>query len=151
MKTLATCVLFGAMLVSGVNGADTDWPRWRGSKLDNISPEKGLLSQWPSSGPQLAWKSKGLGSGYSSIVIVGDRIYTMGSKNGVVLLCLDRKDGAIIWSTNVGGGNEPNCTPTVDVEAGLVFGVTKNGDLLCADAKTGDARWRKNFGKDFGG
>ena len=151
MKSLATCALLATLFLTSAQGADSDWPRWRGAKLDNISPEKGLLPNWPSDGPQLAWKSKGLGSGYSSIVIVGDHIYTMGSKKGVVLLCLDRKDGAIVWSAPVGDGNEPNCTPTVDPEAGLVFGMTKNGDLLCADAKTGDEKWRKSLSKDFGG
>ena len=29
--------------------------------------------------------------------------------------------------------------------------MTKNGDLLCADAKTGDEKWRKSLSKDFGG
>src|SRR6185503_7368899 len=56
----------------------TDWPQWRGPNRDNVSHESGLLKEWPKDGPPLAWKAKGLGGGYSSVSIAGDRIYTMG-------------------------------------------------------------------------
>ncbi|MEX2212806.1 MAG: PQQ-binding-like beta-propeller repeat protein [Phycisphaeraceae bacterium] len=136
-------------------GSPGDWPRWRGPNLDDISTEKGLLQAWPKAGPKLLWTAKRLGPGYSSIAIVGDRIYTMGAhrdaKGGVGIVCINRENGEVLWTNFVGNGNEPNCTPTVDPEAGLVFGLTKDGDFLCADAKTGEAKWRKNFKKDFGG
>ena len=129
-----------------------DWPRWRGPNNDDISTEKGLLQSWPKDGPKLLWTSKGLGSGYASVVIHGDRIYTMGTRRGqVTLIALNKDDGKEVWTTDVGRGNEPNCTPTVDPDAGLVFGLTKDGDFLCADAKSGEVNWRKNFKKDFGG
>lgn len=150
--TTALLLFAGLMQATSAAPSDGDWPRWRGPNLDGISNEKGLLSSWPEGGPPLAWSAKGLGSGYSSVAVVGDHIYTMGAKGkGVSLLCLSRKDGSQVWATPVGGGNEPNCTPTVDTDAGLVFGLSKNGDLLCADAKTGEEKWRKNFAKDFGG
>ena len=43
----------------------------------------------------------------------------------------------------------PNCTPTVD--GNLVYGITIDGDLLCAQVASGEEVWRKNFAKDFGG
>jgi outer membrane protein assembly factor BamB len=127
-----------------------NWPRWRGPLNDGISLEKGLLTKWPEEGPPLAWKVSGLGKGYSSVAVVDGMIYSMGSKDGkVTLLCRKADDGSEVWSTPIGGGDEPNCTPTVDGD--LVFGVSKAGDLACCKTKTGELVWKKNFEKDFGG
>ena len=43
--------------------SDGNWTQWRGPNRDNRSPERGLLKQWPKSGPPLAWKAEGLGRG----------------------------------------------------------------------------------------
>ena len=55
-----------------------DWPQWRGPKSDGISPEKGLLKEWPSDGPPLAWRTKGVGNGMSSISIAGGQLHLKG-------------------------------------------------------------------------
>ena len=41
------------------------------------SGDDGLLQEWPEGGPPLAWKSSGLGGGYSSVSVAGDRVFTM--------------------------------------------------------------------------
>ena len=136
--------------VAAVSSADTDWPSWRGPKRDGISRETGLLKSWPDDGPPLEWKAGGLGSGYSSVAVSGGRVFTMGKFGGETkLLALRTQDGSIEWQTRVGGGGGPNCTPTVDGD--LVFGLSHGGDLLCANAATGEEVWRTNFGRDFGG
>jgi outer membrane protein assembly factor BamB len=130
-------------------GADNDWPRWRGEKADASSHEKGLLQSWPKDGPPLAWQCKGLGSGFSSLAIVGDRIFSMGLKDGSgVLVCLNRADGSKIWETAFGSG-DPNCTPTTDGEH--VYGLARNGELACLKIADGALVWQKSFTKDFGG
>ena len=57
-----------------------DWPQFRGPNRDGVSKEKGLLQSWPADGPPLTWTAKGLGGGYSSVSVAGDRIYTLGDK-----------------------------------------------------------------------
>ena len=57
-----------------------DWPQWRGPNHDGISTETALLKDWPEGGPKLVWEVKGLGDGYSSVSIFGNRIYTAGDK-----------------------------------------------------------------------
>lgn len=129
-----------------------DWYQWRGPNRDGISEETGLLASWPPGGPRLVWRVQGLGRGMSSISITSGRIYSMGKINGQVhLVCLNLSDGSPVWSTPVGGGDNPNCTPTVDPESGLVYGVSHAGDLICCDAMSGREVWKKNFGSDFGG
>ncbi len=145
IRLLTTCGLAFACttLTAG------DWPQWRGSNRDGISTETGVLSEWSEDGPELLWTAKGLGRGYSSVAIAGGRLFTMGGpKGGAQLIALNANDGETLWKTHVGGGN-PNCSPTVDGDR--VYALGRDGDLVCADVKTGDIVWKKNFGQDFGG
>jgi outer membrane protein assembly factor BamB len=130
-----------------------DWPQWRGPKRDAVSGEKGLLQKWPKNGPKLLWKAKDLGQAYSSVVVVGNRIWTMGDRNGKQLvLCLDAaKQGKELWTAEVGRpwNDGARSTPTVDGK--LLYALGTHGDLVCLESATGKEKWRKNFGKDFKG
>ncbi len=151
MRCLTCClsVLFVVVSLLTSTSVAKDWPSWRGPDRTAIAPETGLLKEWPENGPPLVWHADGFGGGFSSVAIVGDRIFTMGSrKGGCDLIAADRATGKELWSTPVGKGN-PNCTPTVDGD--LVFALGREGDLLCANALSGSVVWKKNFGKDFGG
>ena len=143
----------GQVAAENSSSSDTgDWPRWRGPKNDGISPETDLLESWPEEGPPVDWSVRGLGDGFSSVSIANGKIYTMGRKDGATqLVCRSAEDGSELWMTRVGGGDRPNCTPTVDVEANLVFGLSHGGDLLCANATSGEEVWRKSYKDDFGG
>jgi outer membrane protein assembly factor BamB len=131
-----------------------DWPQWRGPNRDAICRETGLLKQWPTGGPPLAWKATGLGSGYSSVSVVGDRIFSFGDmKDSSYVFCREAKDGSEVWKTKVGkvGGNYPGTRSTPTVDHGLVFVLGQFGDLVCVKVKDGTECWRKNLISDFGG
>jgi len=135
---------------AAAEAAPGDWPRWRGPRGDGISLESGLLDRWPQGGPPLAWRTKGLGSGYSTVAVVGSKIFTMGAQSGSnYLLCLSREDGSLLWKTAVGGGGGPNSTPTVDGE--LVYGLGLDGDLACCRVEDGSLVWSKNYERDLHG
>jgi outer membrane protein assembly factor BamB len=139
-----------ALLLGAVRPAvAADWPQWRGPNRDGVSTETGLLQSWEEGGPPLLWTAKGLGSGYASVAVVKGRIYSMGTIKGQESVMALDSAGKRIWATPIGGGGEPNCTPTYD--DGLVYALTKKGDFACVDAKSGKIRWSKNFPKDFGG
>lgn len=127
-----------------------DWPQFRGPNRDGVSNEKGLLPSWPEDGPPLVWTAKGLGNGYSSVSIVGDRIYTLGDKgNKSNLLALDRNTGEILWTVPIGAtGGSLGCTPTVDGER--IYALGQQGDLVCVD-RAGKELWRHNLIEEFGG
>ena len=133
-----------------------DWPQWRGPARNNVSPDTGLLDQWSEQGPPLAWKANGLGRGFSSVAVVGARIFTMGDIDGSQdVLCLNAKNGERIWAERIGNEWEPNgyagprCTPTVD--GGFVYAVGTHGDIACYHAKDGKRDWQRNFVDDFRG
>jgi outer membrane protein assembly factor BamB len=142
----------------GVAAVAADWPAWRGADRTGVSAETGLLQEWPAGGPKLAWKATGLGGGYSSPAVVGDRIYTMGTRDKDEYVLALTADGKPVWATKVGpiakGGPPtatypgPRATPTVDGDRVYVLG--SDGDLVCVDT-AGKEQWRKNLEKDLGG
>lgn len=139
-----------------VPSGPSDWPQWRGPERNGVSKDSGLLKQWPSSGPQQAWAISGLGEGYGSLAIKGDRIFVQGTRGEAsVVFCLNRADGKTVWSAalgpkvNEGKGNGPRSTPTVDNDR--IYVLTENGDLACLRAHDGSPVWRKNILRDFGG
>src|SRR5262249_23002565 len=134
---------------TSLKASDETWFQWRGPRRDGVSHETGLLDKWPAEGPPPAGRRKGLGGRTWSLVIGAGHIYTMGNKDGETqLVCLSLEDGKVVWRSPVGSGGAPNCTPTLDPAAGIVFGLSFDGDLLAADARTGKELWRKNFGQD---
>ncbi len=132
-----------------VSTAPGDWARWRGPNVDGLSKESGLLKEWPKEGPPLAWRSKGLGRGFASVSVVGDRLYTMGEKDGgCQLIALNRADGSVVWQAKFGGG-DPNCTPTVAGD--MVYGLSRDGVLAGLKTSDGTVVWQHDFKSEFGG
>jgi outer membrane protein assembly factor BamB len=132
-----------------------DWPGWRGANRDAVSPERGLLQEWGAAGPPLAWKAQGLGAGFSSVAVVGERIYTMGDKDGAQhVFALKREGGGVLWTARLGSafGEErggPRGVPVVDGDR--LYALGSEGDLVCLDAASGRAIWSKSLPRDYRG
>jgi outer membrane protein assembly factor BamB len=137
--------------------APVDWPEWRGPNRDSVSTEKGLLQTWPAGGPKLLWEAKGIGAGYATVSVVGNRIYTTGDKgeSGFVF-ALNAADGKEIWSARIGksgapgwgGFAGPRATPTIDGDR--LYTVDQWGELVCLSIADGKEKWRKSYTTDFG-
>jgi len=131
------------------------WPQWRGPERDGIAPDKGLKLDWTNDGPKLLWQSSGVGRGYSSVSVVGERLFTVGDRDrSEYLFCCDLQNGNVLWEALVGnagsgGAAGSRSTPTVDGDRVYVIGT--QGDLLCVKALDGDVLWKKNFAQDWGG
>ncbi len=151
VKIVTAVTVVIPLSASATRGAD--WPQWRGPERSGVSEETGLLKEWPQDGPPLAWKSSGLGKGYSSVSVAAGRILTMGDRDGAeYLIAVSAKNGEKIWSTKIGkrwrdGG--PRSTPTIDGNA--VYCLSPHGDLVAVRARDGREVWRKDMEKDLGG
>jgi outer membrane protein assembly factor BamB len=159
-KFLAT---ISAITLFTIGTCGADWPQWRGPNRDGVSAETGLRSQWPASGPKLAWTFDRAGIGYGGPAIVNGTLYLMGSEQDAAkefVLAIDTATGQQKWktSTNIaqpmrnfnsdwGGG--PRSTPTVDGDHIYVLGV--HGDLSCLTKADGKIVWTKSLTKDLGG
>ena len=125
-------------------GRAGDWPQFRGPNRDDLSTETGLLKSWPKEGPPLLWKATGVGGGYSSISVAGDRIYTLGNKGREsFVVALARDTGKPVWSAKVGAaGGNLGCTPTVDGDKLVVTPGGKQATMAALDKQTGDTVWK---------
>ncbi len=139
----------------GGSPAAADWPQWRGPERHGRSAETGLLAEWPEGGPRLAFRAAGLGAGFSSVAVVGERIYTLGDlEDGQYVLALSRADGSRLWKTRIGpvwddGYGGPRSTPTLDGDR--LYALGTEGDVVCLDAATGEPRWSRSLPREFGG
>jgi outer membrane protein assembly factor BamB len=151
MRSLSALPALTLGLALVVSARAADWPQFRGPNRDDVSTETGLLKTWEEGGPPLVWKAAGIGTGYSSVSVAGDRIYTLGNKGRLShLVALDRGTGKVLWSSEVGpAGGNLGCTPTVDGDR--VYALGQEGDLVAIDARTGNRLWHRNLQTEFGG
>jgi outer membrane protein assembly factor BamB len=149
--TAVLALFAGAVAFANDPSKTTDWPQFRGPNRDDVSTEKGLLKEWPADGPPLVWTAKGVGGGYSSVSVVGDRIYTLGNKGKVTnVVALERDTGKVLWASELGeAGGNLGCTPTVDGKH--VYAIGQKGDIVCLETAEGKRVWHHNFVKEFGG
>ena len=82
-----------------LTAAAEEWPAWRGPRGDGSSRETHLSVHWGKS-DNIAWKAAIPGIGHSSPVVWGDRVFVttcLLKEKQRVLLCLDRRDGKLLW------------------------------------------------------
>jgi outer membrane protein assembly factor BamB len=92
-----------ALVVFAHSAHAADWPGWRGPHGDGTSGEKNIPIKWSAS-DNIAWKTAIPGKGHSSPIVSGDRVFvtTCIEQDGRrMLLCLDRRDGKILWQKEV--------------------------------------------------
>jgi outer membrane protein assembly factor BamB len=132
-----------------------DWPQFLGPQRNGVSTETGLNWDWQTNRPKVLWKVP-LGSGFSSLSVVGDRLYTMtrrGKRDGVV--CLDTAKGKELWFYDAapsyvdrqGQGSGPRSTPTD--HQGKLYCLLPRGDLVCL-TEEGKHVWTRNTFKETG-
>ena len=153
MKKRIATSLFALMLTLPVGAAD--WPNWLGPLKNGSSPETGLLTTWPATGPKVLWKHPG-GDGYSTIAIAKGRAITQVQHDGAeYVLALDAVKGTKLWETKIAAayknqfGDGPRATPTVEGNSINVY--SPSGLLACLDAEKGAVTWSVNLLADFGG
>ncbi len=143
-----------------------DWPAWRGPQGNGIVDGQDVPVEF-SATKNVVWKTPVPGRGHSSPTIVGDRVYLATAvgdgvppqDDGVQLvLCFDRKDGAILWQTEIHrGGFDPHlhakntqASSTIACDGERLFIAFLNDAAIHATALNLDGKilWQKNVG-DF--
>ncbi len=141
-------------LLAATTAAQTDWPKYRGAHGDGVAPKQAVSETWGEGGPPELWRHE-FGSGFSTVVAVGDRLYTMGAPGETEdAFCLDARTGKTLWQVPLGPrfadkfGDGPRATPTVDGD--LVFAVSSTMHLAAIEIEGGKVRWQKNLLEEFG-
>ncbi len=144
------CVL--TSLTSLAAATESEWPGWLGPHRDGKSMDTGLLKQWPDEGPTLLWQAEDIGVGFSSVAVVGGKIFITGDKDDKLVISAFDLDGRLLWETvhgrARGGPNGSRATPVID--NGHVYLLGGHGLIGCYDAANGDNKWTRET-KEFGG
>ncbi len=148
LLAMSTCVLAASILTAG------DQPQWGQRHTRNmVSDEKGLPDSFdPATGEGIRWTVDLGNEAYGSPVISQGRVF-IGTNNSVpldprfqgthgVLLCLDEKDGSLVWQLVVprllgddGFLDQPKiafCSPPT-VEGDRIYVVTNRSEVVCLD------------------
>ena len=153
LRALLALVLAPAGFAQDFSQTSTDWPQWRGPVRDGVSTE----SDWSSAGAEKSLWEREVGRGYSSVSIVGERLYTSGfdeEGSADVVWCLDATTGeevwahaypARVWNEMHGGGTL--ATPSVDGEH--VYVLDREGRLLRLAADDGEVEWDRELAKEL--
>jgi outer membrane protein assembly factor BamB len=128
--------------------------QFRGVHRDGIYQETGLMQSWPEEGPSLLWKYDGIGNGYSSPVLSGDRIYITGEVDSAGYLTVIDRSGKFLWKKETGREWMENFTgsrATPTLVDNLIYICTSMGKIMCMNIETGNEVWSLDMINDLHG
>ena len=134
-------VLLSAAVCTGALAQVTPYG-WRGPEHNGYYPDKGLLNEWPEAGPELVFETSDAGKGYSSPLVVGDRVYLTGmneEENEEVLNCYNLK-GEKQYTVSYGHPwkqSYPETRTTPAIVDGKAYVVSGMGEVVCIDISDG--------------
>jgi len=128
--------------------------QFRGPHRNGIYKETNLLKEWPAEGPAMLWKAEGIGNGYSSPIVSGDRIYVTGEIDSIGYLFAYNRSGSLVWKKQTGREWMENFTgsrSTPTLVDGLLYIETGMGRIICFDANDGTEKWSVDMVNDLHG
>lgn len=145
----------GASAGAAPKSARSYWTNYRGPARDGHYDEAPIRTDWPAEGLRLLWKQP-IGGGYASFVVAEGTAFTIEQRRQQELVAAyDVETGREIWTHGWDaefresmGGDGPRATPTW--EAGRLWALGAEGDLICFEAKSGKVNWSRNILKDSG-
>ena len=145
----------GVRMVPPPNAGERFWPRWRGPSGQGVVEAGGYVDTW-SETANVRWRVPVPGSGHSSPIVWGDRIFLTTSRDGgrrLSVLSFRRSDGRLLWETDAPEGrverhhgkNTPaSATATTDGER--VYASFGSRGLLAVDFD-GNLVWHRDLGR----
>lgn len=138
--------------------AQNDWSRWRGPSGNGIAESETAPLEWGDD-ENVIWKTKVPGRGHASPLILKEKVFlTTAEKTDQTqsVICFDRKDGKILWASEVNQGGWPkrmhpkntHATSTIATDGRSLFAVFchHNNIHLVALNFEGRVLWKKDVG-----
>ena len=146
-----TASIFALLLTSPLHGAN--WPAWRGPEGTGLTSETNLPLKW-SATEKVKWMIDLPEPGNSTPIIWGDRLFltqAVGPRRTV--MCLDRKDGKLLWQqgptwTEAERTHKTNpfCAASPVTDGERVIAWFGSAGLSCWDF-AGKEQWHVDLGK----
>jgi outer membrane protein assembly factor BamB len=133
-----------------------DWPRFRGSDLDNISKDATPLAEtWDTSGPAIIWRTS-LGEGYAGPAVHNGRVYILDyneRKKADALRCFSLSSGKELWRrwyyVDLKRNHGYSRTIPAVTDKYLVT-IGPRSHVMCVDPASGNMLWSIDLEKVFG-
>jgi outer membrane protein assembly factor BamB len=131
-----------------------DWPEFRGPNRDGRRTDVRIAAtDWSQHPPRPEWRHR-VGPGWSSVAVIGDRLYTQEQRGSdEVVVCYNADTGKELWAhadparfDEVVSGAGPRATPTF--HQGNIYALGGSGRLNCLDAATGKVQWSHDVLED---
>ena len=135
--------------------ADPGWPHLRGPYYNAESANTELADSWPAEGPPVLWTCE-VGCGYSSVIAVGNRVYTQAQTlTEQKVLSLDADTGQTIWEHRYGlpydpAGMYPGPRSTPTWSDGRIYFAGPDVLVGCLRAADGRQVWTVDINRQFG-
>jgi outer membrane protein assembly factor BamB len=147
MRTLSFLVFLASSAVAA------NWPSWRGSEGLGISPETNLPLTW-SATENVKWKIPLPEQGNSTPVVWENKIFlTQNVGNRRSLMCLDRRDGKLLWQAGPvqkeaerTHRTNPYCSASPVTDGERVIAWFGSAGLWCWSLD-GEERWHLDVGR----
>ncbi len=142
-----------------------DWTQFGGPGRNFVVETRGLATTWPTGGPRRLW-SRALGEGHSSILVEGDRLYTMYRPLGLmsmlrrsqeeVIVSIDALTGKTVWEHSYPAptagldfqyGAGPHSTPLI--VGSRLFAASSRKEIFALDKLTGRVIWTHDLMEEF--
>jgi outer membrane protein assembly factor BamB len=128
--------------------------QFRGYNRTGHFPAENLLKTWPEDGPELLFKTEGIGKGYSSAVLSKNTIFVSGKIDTMDCLTAINLSGEVLWQVPYGRAwtrsySGTRSTPTIDGKN--IYLTSGNGELACVNRKNGKIKWNVDVMKEFEG
>ena len=173
--------ILAALLAAGSLAAQGYWPQWRGPQHSGVGTGQGLPLTW-SATENIVWKTPLPSWSGSTPVVWGDRVFLTSPAPGqeplkpppppgegrrrrrgqgmdpggaeLLLLCLDRRDGSLLWQRVLDEGNalfrkHNNTSPSPVTNGKAVWAVTGTGVVSAFDIQ-GELLWRHDLQQQYG-
>lgn len=130
-----------------------EWTRFRGPNGTGISEAKTVPVQWTEA--ELNWKTALPGSGHSSPVLWGSRIFVQAAQGGELsVVCVDERDGRVVWRKAYPQTRydlhkfSSFASSTCAVDDERVYFTRQDGHMmfLCALQHSGEPAWEHPLG-----
>ena len=179
-RALLLCFLLSALLLAA---AESNWPQWRGPLFNGSNPAASDLAVEWTTEQNVVWKTEMPSWSAATPAVWGDTVFATSAQEGfntpqrygrgggrgrggraarqdssandeILLLALDRKDGAVLWRRTIGAGNriyrkQNLASPSPITDGRHVWALTGGGDLSCFDM-AGNKAWSRNIQEDYG-